>query len=171
VQIIRTCWTSVLNFLSVKTCGCSRSFVSGSYFCMLLTKEYCSPVRFSEALKRCFSLFGDAKDRWWNMDFVEALCSTLFHMFWQSRMVVVTPRTPPFLTQLFSHLYRGRFNWLGLCQVLHESNLISMASRKLQICNSHKLVIDTLNPCVGFGLIQVSGEGMRNGLVFVGVIH
>jgi len=85
--------------------------------------------------------------------------------------MVVTPPTPPFLAQLFSRLYRGRFNWLGLCQVLRESNSISMPLRKLQICNSHKLVIDTLNPCVGFGLIQDSGEGMRNGLVFVGVIH
>jgi hypothetical protein len=47
--------------------------------------------------------------------------------------------------------------------VLQESNLISVAVRKLQISNSHNLVIDILNPCVGVGLIQGSGEGMRNG--------
>lgn len=125
----------------------------------------------TEAVKRCFSRFGDAKNLWCSMDLVQALCSTLFHMFRRLRMAVVIPPAPPFLVEQFSRPYRSIFNWLCLCQVLQESNVISMTVRKLQICNSRKLVIDTLNPCVGFRLSQVSGEGMRNGLVLVGVIH
>ena len=86
-------------------------------------------------------------------------------------MAVVTPSTLPFLAEMFSRPYRVRFNWLGLSQVLEGSDLISVAVRKLQICNLHKPVIDTSNQCVGFGLILDNGEGMRNGFVFVSVMY